>query len=230
MKARTADLVNVALGEIVRAGLELPGFSTLDRMAATVRTRVEGEICAAVVARMGEGDRERVAGLLQVADGERRSAFDRLKGPGRRATWSKFRAHAERVEHLDRLGDSSGWVEDVAAAKVASLAAQVRVLSVGEVKDIVEPRRTAMLACLVAEARVKARDEFVMMLCKRMAATSSVPRRYWRRWSGGRRRSPSSCSSLTATSWPRSGTRLGKVGRQWKVRSMTCWRSSRRGR
>ncbi|WP_420717000.1 MULTISPECIES: DUF4158 domain-containing protein [unclassified Streptomyces] len=42
VKAHTADLVNVALEELVRAGLELPGFSTLDRMAATVRTRWRG--------------------------------------------------------------------------------------------------------------------------------------------------------------------------------------------
>ncbi|MEU5431617.1 DUF4158 domain-containing protein [Streptomyces olivoreticuli] len=55
VKAHAADLVNVALEEIVRAGLELPGFSTLDRMAARVRSRVEAEICAGIAGRMGEG-------------------------------------------------------------------------------------------------------------------------------------------------------------------------------
>ncbi|WP_274919543.1 Tn3 family transposase [Streptomyces sp. WZ-12] len=169
VKAHSADLVNVALEELVRAGLELPGFSTLDRMAAAIRTRVEGEICAGIVSRMSEAARIRLAALLEVADGERRSVFDSLKEPGRRATWSKFRAHAERMERLDALGDSGWWVGKTASAKAASLAAQARVLSVGEMKDIAEPRRTAMLACLVAELRSRARDEFVTMLCKRMA-------------------------------------------------------------
>lgn len=41
VRASVVDLVNVALEEVVRAGLELPGFSTLDRMAASIRTRVE---------------------------------------------------------------------------------------------------------------------------------------------------------------------------------------------
>ncbi|MFD5430271.1 DUF4158 domain-containing protein [Streptomyces sp. NPDC127084] len=41
VRASVVDLVNVALEELVRAGLELPGFSTLDRMAASVRTRVQ---------------------------------------------------------------------------------------------------------------------------------------------------------------------------------------------
>ncbi|WP_143832019.1 hypothetical protein [Nocardiopsis sp. CNR-923] len=35
--------------------------------------------------------------------------------------------------------------------------------------DISEPRRTALLACAVAKARARVRDEFVVMLSKRMA-------------------------------------------------------------
>ncbi|MFG2525784.1 DUF4158 domain-containing protein, partial [Streptomyces sp. NPDC048527] len=35
VRASVVDLVNVALEEIVRAGLELPGFSTLDRMSVS---------------------------------------------------------------------------------------------------------------------------------------------------------------------------------------------------
>ncbi|MGW6215806.1 hypothetical protein [Streptomyces sp. NPDC055109] len=62
------DLVNVALEELVRAGLELPGFSTLDRMSGTIRTRVEGEICARIAERVGLA-RPRLAGLLVVPDG-----------------------------------------------------------------------------------------------------------------------------------------------------------------
>ncbi|MFD5062722.1 MULTISPECIES: hypothetical protein [unclassified Streptomyces] len=58
---------NVALAETVRAGLELPGFTMLDKMAAWVRTRVEGEICAKIVARMGLAAQDRVARLLEVA-------------------------------------------------------------------------------------------------------------------------------------------------------------------
>ncbi|MFE4368585.1 hypothetical protein ACFRMN_10125 [Streptomyces sp. NPDC056835] len=42
-------------------------------------------------------------------------------------------------------------------------------LSVGDMLDISEPRRTALLACAVAKARARVRDEFVVMLSKRMA-------------------------------------------------------------
>ncbi len=42
-------------------------------------------------------------------------------------------------------------------------------LSVGEMLDVVDPRRTALLACTVAKARARVRDEFVVMRSKRMA-------------------------------------------------------------
>ncbi|MFE5549218.1 Tn3 family transposase, partial [Streptomyces sp. NPDC056534] len=168
VRASVVDLINVALEELVRAGLELPGFSTLDRMAARVRTRVEGEICARIAERVGTA-RARLGGLLVVPDGERRSPFDVVKEPGRRATWSRFRQHGERVDLVDGFGDASAWVEGIAAAKVSAFAEQARVLSVGEMLDISEPRRTALLACTVAKARARVRDEFVVMLSKRMA-------------------------------------------------------------
>ncbi|WP_343075350.1 DUF4158 domain-containing protein [Actinopolyspora biskrensis] len=39
-KDNPADLINVALEELVRTRCELPGYSTLDEMAATIRTEV----------------------------------------------------------------------------------------------------------------------------------------------------------------------------------------------
>ncbi|MGW2586591.1 hypothetical protein ACWCYZ_35715 [Streptomyces virginiae] len=137
-------------------------------MAASVRTRVEGEIFARITEGVATA-RPRLAGLLLVPDGERRSPFDVIKEPGRRATWSRFRQHGERVDLVDGFGDAARWVEGVAAAKVSAFAEQARVLSVGEMLDISEPRRTALLACVVAKARARVRDEFVVMLSKRMA-------------------------------------------------------------
>lgn len=61
------------------------------------------------------GSGERVAGMLEVAEGKFKSLFAWVKQPARRATWSRFRAHAERMEKVDGLGDSVFWVgEDTA--------------------------------------------------------------------------------------------------------------------
>lgn len=74
------------------------------------------------------------------------------------------------MERLAGLGDAGWWVGKVPLSRFASLAAQARVLSVGEkMKDLAEPKRTAMLVCPLVEVRTRARDEFVTMLCTRMA-------------------------------------------------------------
>ncbi|MET9777233.1 Tn3 family transposase, partial [Streptomyces sp. NPDC006367] len=163
--------MNVALEELVRQKerLELPAFSTLDRMAARIRSAVEASQCEAIVSRMSDAARERVAGMLEVVGGEYQSLFAWIKQPARRATWSRFRAHAERMERVDGLGDAVFWVGKTPSAKVAALAEQARVLSVGEMKDIAEPRRTAMTVCLLAQVQAAVRDETVVMLSTRMS-------------------------------------------------------------
>jgi len=46
--------------------------------------------------------------------------FDALKTPAHKATWSRFRELAERVEWLDGLGDTVAWTAGVAPAKAAA--------------------------------------------------------------------------------------------------------------
>lgn len=52
MKNRQADLFNIAPEKVVEAGSELPGFSTLDKMASKNRTEVNASICAGIHDRM----------------------------------------------------------------------------------------------------------------------------------------------------------------------------------
>ena len=49
-KDNPADLINVALDELVRQRCELPGYTTLDAMAASIRTEVNGGMFTAVAA------------------------------------------------------------------------------------------------------------------------------------------------------------------------------------
>src|SRR3954453_6480911 len=55
-KDNPADLVTVALEELVRARLELPGYSTLDDMVARIREEVNTQIFAGIAARMSGPD------------------------------------------------------------------------------------------------------------------------------------------------------------------------------
>jgi hypothetical protein len=98
-KDNPPDLVNVALEELVRGRCELPGYSTLDRLAATIRTEVNSGLFDTVAARLDHAARSKLESLLLVDPASRRSEFDNLKSWAQAPAPSlgKFRA---RLLHL----------------------------------------------------------------------------------------------------------------------------------
>ncbi|MEU5422321.1 DUF4158 domain-containing protein [Streptomyces sp. NPDC020667] len=66
-KDNPADLINVALEKLVKARLELPGYTTLNEMASSIRTEVNEEFFARIVARMDEAGRSRLLELLRIS-------------------------------------------------------------------------------------------------------------------------------------------------------------------
>lgn len=103
-KDNPADLINVALEELVRQSCELPGYTTLDAMTKTIRAEVNTGFYAAVTARIGPVERARLARLLLVDPVTRRSEFDRLKDPAKKASLGRFRQRLEHLAALDGLG------------------------------------------------------------------------------------------------------------------------------
>jgi hypothetical protein len=93
-KNNPPDLINIALEQLVHDGYELPGYTTLDEMAAAIRREVNDHLFATIWERIRPGDRLKLDLLLEVPPGERFSPFDRLKKTARRATWTTSRSSA----------------------------------------------------------------------------------------------------------------------------------------
>jgi hypothetical protein len=137
-KDNPADLINVALEELVRARLELPAYSTLDALAARVRSEVNAGFRALMYGRIGASQRAWLVELLTVDPVTRRSRFDDLKRTAGSATLSRFKQHLAHLAWLDSLGSTAGLVADVPPAKVSHFAAQARVTDAGDMRDIGE--------------------------------------------------------------------------------------------
>ena len=69
-----ADLINVAIEELVHQRIELPAFSTLDRLSRRVRTLVNGRFFETVMARLSEAERGQLDALLEVGDSPQKKA------------------------------------------------------------------------------------------------------------------------------------------------------------
>jgi hypothetical protein len=154
----------------VEASLELPGFTTLDEMATTIRSQVNAEIFAGICDRAGELGQARLQALLSVAETDTHSVFNRLKKPAQRASWSRFKAQAAYMGEVDAIDDTDAWLEGVAPTKVTDFAGEAASLDAAAMGDYTPIKRVALVACLVHTARMRARDDLAAMLCKRVAA------------------------------------------------------------
>ncbi|WP_246238311.1 DUF4158 domain-containing protein, partial [Acrocarpospora corrugata] len=169
-KDNPADLINVALEELVRQHCELPGYTTLDAMAASIRAEVNGGFFAMVASRPDRAERARLERMLVVEPASRRSEFDRIKTPAQAPTLSKFKERLAHLQALDAIGSSERWLAGVPPGKVAHFAGEARVANVDDMRKTGDAKRVTLLISLVHQQRVEARDEVVTMFCKRMAA------------------------------------------------------------
>jgi hypothetical protein len=164
-----ADLINVAMEELVRQRHELPAFSTLDRMAGRTRTVVNRRLFATVDTRLSPDVLKSLDSLLVVVPGQRRSAYNDLKALPKRPTVGHLGALLDHLVWLDDVGDMAPLLVGVPIAKVVHFAAEAKALDAAELGDVSPPKRRTLLPCLVARAQVQARDDLAEMFTQCMA-------------------------------------------------------------
>ncbi len=161
----SADLVNVAVEELVRERFELPAFSTLDRLARKVRYAVNSRLFSRVGGALSGADGASLDALLKV-DAKGRSDLNLLKASPRSATKKNLGELQETLLWMEALGDTEHLLSGIPNQKVSHLAAQARALDASELRKVGEIRRRAMLVCLIHQAKVACRDGLAEMLVK----------------------------------------------------------------
>jgi hypothetical protein len=145
--------------------IELPGYTTLDRMAARIRAEVNDGVYGTVTSRIPADGRARLTRLLVVDPATRRSEFDRLKDPA----IGKLKARLKHLADLDAIGPTEDWLAGVPMAKIGHFAGEARLTDAADMKKTGEVKRLTVLAAMVHTLRISARDEVTDMFCKRMA-------------------------------------------------------------
>ena len=168
-KNNPPDLINVAVEKLIEASLELPAFSTLNKMTSRIRAEVNRQLFQTIVGRLTVAQRVGLERLLRVVGPERTSGFNELTRPAGSPTWSHLREQVAYLEWVDSLGDSEAWMEGIAASKVTDFAGEARAADAAVLGDYGPVKRLALIACLVHRARQRARDDLATMFCKRVA-------------------------------------------------------------
>jgi Domain of unknown function (DUF4158) len=175
-KNDSADLINIALERLVEGSFELPAFRTLNDLATEIPSRINGEIFAAVVARLGAARLARLEGLLVVVGAGGKSEFNRLKRTAKWPSWTNFRLQWEHLEWVDSVGDARAWWEGVPPSKIADFAGGAVWGDAAVLGDYSPAKRVAVLAALVHSAQAKARDDVPEMFCRRVATLTKRSR------------------------------------------------------
>jgi len=164
-----ADLINVAIEELVRQRFELPAFSTLDHIAQRVRTLVNRGVFARVHAHLAPAEIARLECLLTTDSPHGRSDLNALKEPPKRATLTHAQEWHGHLVWLLSFGDMARLLAGVPAAKVLHFAAEARALDADGLHDVAPAKRVTLLVCLLHRAQVTARDALAEMFVKRIA-------------------------------------------------------------
>ncbi|MBL8470801.1 MAG: Tn3 family transposase [Rhodocyclaceae bacterium] len=164
-----ADLINVAIEELVHQRIELPAFSTLDRLSRRIRALVNGRFFETVLARLAEVERGQLDALLEVGDSpQKKSLFFALKQLPKRSSLEHLQ---DLLDHIVKLSNTVGADHHLAGipnTKIKHFAAEAKALDAAELKKFTPPKRYVLVLSLIHRARVQARDDLADMFIKRM--------------------------------------------------------------
>jgi TnpA family transposase len=164
-----ADLINVAVEELVRQRFALPAYSTLDELVNHIRHQVHLQLFRQVTSRLGEEETEVLGNLLKKADGATRYPFTRLKNLPKKATLREVRRWEKHLTWQEKIMDPAPFLVDLTSTKVEQFAAEAYRLEAGDILDIeIEGKRNTLLLCLLHQMQVRTRDQLAEMYLKRI--------------------------------------------------------------
>ncbi len=164
-----ADLINVAIEELSNVNIELPAFSTLDRLVGHERQVVHDKLYLKITSTLKSNDCQSLDSLLQVPEGGRLTGFARMKQTPGPATLKHFRAWESRLAQLQIVLDPKPFFKDVAYTKIRQLAAEAQAYEISDMRGISnDAKRYTLLLSLLHLKQSNTCDELIDMFLIRM--------------------------------------------------------------
>ncbi|MCH2232455.1 MAG: Tn3 family transposase [Crocosphaera sp.] len=163
-----ADLINIALEELVKNSYELPSFRELDRQVNHLRTRVNETIFSETIKKLKPELSKTLNDLLKLTS-ETVTPFNQLKTLPKRPSRNHLNDLLAHEHWLSNFGEISNYLEHINSAKIKHFADEARVLDAASVKKIKRNKRLTLLLCLLYESRRKSQENLLEMFLKRIA-------------------------------------------------------------
>jgi TnpA family transposase len=170
-----SDLINTGIEVLVADRIELPAFSTLNRIAGNIRQAVHEGIYTQATALLDDAARSTLDTMLVVPADRRLSEFAELKQFPRPPTLTHVRDWTQRLVDIDGIYDPKSALKDIPHTKIRQFAAEAASLDVGDLRDVCTPgKRYTLLLCFLQQAQSDTRDQLVEMFVRRMRRSQRV--------------------------------------------------------
>jgi hypothetical protein len=170
-----ADIINIAIEELIRKRYELPGFTTLFRAARTARATVNRSYYRRVSEALDVPTRTRIDSLFEKPEGGRQTPWERVKNEPGQPTIKGVRRFLENARWLKEQTIDCSAVPGIPAVKLQRFAAEARALNAARMKEAKPDKRYAFAVALIRRQRARALDDagdMLIRLVQRMQNTA----------------------------------------------------------
>jgi hypothetical protein len=254
LEGRTAaELMARAEDRLREWRVMLPAPSTLERLVTAEVTRATTDLYTKVSHLLPPSLHEAIDLLVEVPEGDARSSLFRLKDYPKSANAAVIKGDIVRLRLIEQLLDTGAGLDDLDPQIIRQLGQLGRRYDAGDLRRFAKPKRDALVACYLVEARktlidqiVEMNDQFLIGMNRRARGSVEDQRKSLRRrardgctacsapsmnWSRpmARKHSTPSVMRWVRQHWWRPPSRAGRMS-GWKsvATSMPCSRATAR--
>jgi hypothetical protein len=164
IEGRTAAELLVRAGDRLRDWrVMLPAMSTLERLVAAEVAHATTDLFAMVTTRLSPTLRDAIDLLVEVPEGDVRSSLFRLKDYPKSANAAVIKGDIVRLRLIEELLGKGAGLDDLDPRIVRQLGQLGRRYDAGDLRRFAKPKRDALVACTLVEARKALLDQIVEM-------------------------------------------------------------------
>ena len=141
----------------------LPAMSTLERLVVAEVTHATTNLYDMVTSRLPPTLRTAIDLLVEVPEGDARSSLFRLKDYPKSANAAVIKSDIARLHLIEELLGTGAGLDDLDPRIVRQLGELGRRYDAGDLRRFVKPKRDALVACTLVEARKTLLDQIVEM-------------------------------------------------------------------
>jgi len=167
-KQDLADLINVALEELVRQRFELPAFSTVQRLASQVRARITTTFYQQVKEQLSQVEQAQIDALLTLNPDTATTTWHDLKQDSGRPTHTQLKRWLERFQQLSQWQWGKTALLKLPAVKIKHFAEEALTLDAHQMKRLEPAKRYTLAVALLSVQYARTLDDLAELFVKQM--------------------------------------------------------------